>query len=118
MNIQELRDYCLNKKGTIETYPFDETTMVMKVGSKMYCLADIEHIPFSFTVKCDPERAIDLREQYQEVTPGYHCNKKHWNTVTPSGELRENELYKLIDHSYDLVYSSLKKSEKAEIETL
>ncbi len=118
MNIQDLRDYCLRKKGVTEGFPFDETTLVLKVGSKMFCITDLESVPFGLTLKCDPERAIELRERYTEITPGYHCNKKHWNTIIPEGEVPEKEIYELIDHSYELVYNSLKKAEKAEIEAL
>lgn len=112
MNIEELREYCLTKKGAEETFPFDSETLVFKVGGKAFLLTGIESKPVSFNVKCDPELAIELRERYDCVKPGYHMNKKHWNTVTADGSVPDRQLHEWIDHSYDLVVSSLPKKEQ------
>lgn len=106
MNIEELRDYCLQKSGVEESFPFGELTIVFKVGNKIFLLAGLEE-GNRFNAKCDPGRAIELRELYDEVTPGYHMNKKHWNTVDMEGRLTQKQLHEMIDHSYDLVFRSL-----------
>jgi predicted DNA-binding protein (MmcQ/YjbR family) len=104
MNIENLRDYCLAKPGTEESFPFGPNTLVFKIKGKIYLLASLESIPLQFNVKCDPEKAIDLRDQYpHSVLPGYHMNKKHWNTVICTGEVPLKELLNMIDESYDLV---------------
>jgi len=108
MNIEELRDYCLDKPGTTEGLPFGEETLVFKVGGKIFLLIGLEQAT-SFNAKCDPERAIELRDQYHEIIPGYHMNKKHWNTVNMDGELKPALIRELIDHSYELVLKSLPK---------
>ncbi len=118
MNLEELTQFCTNLKGATFDFPFDETTMVFRIGGKMFCLADTEDIPFRFNLKCDPEYAIELRERYETITPGYHCNKKHWNTIEPNARIKRELIYELIEHSYKLVYNSLKKSQKEEIEKL
>ncbi|MEH6306069.1 MmcQ/YjbR family DNA-binding protein [Olivibacter sp. CPCC 100613] len=108
MNIEELRTYCLSKKGVNEGFPFGPDTLVFKVADKVFLLTGLDAQPLSFNVKCDPERAIELREQFpSSVLPGYHMNKKHWNTVKANGELSLKQLKELIDHSYELVYNSL-----------
>ncbi|MFA6469804.1 MAG: MmcQ/YjbR family DNA-binding protein [Bacteroidota bacterium] len=103
-----MRDYCLSKEGNItEEFPFDEETLVFKVFGKMFLLTNVSEIPLSLNLKCDPERAIELRERYPAVSPGYHMNKKFWNTVTADGSLPEKALYELIDHSFDEVMKKL-----------
>lgn len=114
MNIEELREYCLQKKGAEESFPFGELTMVYKVGEKIFLLAGLEE-GNSFNAKCDPDRAIEWRELYDEVIPGYHMNKKHWNTVYMNGRLTLKQLHEMIDHSYDLVIRSLPQKIQAEI---
>jgi predicted DNA-binding protein (MmcQ/YjbR family) len=114
MNIEQIREYCLSKSGVSESLPFDDVTLVMKVGSKMFALIDMEG-PFSTNLKCDPEEAIELRERYNSVIPGYHMNKKHWNTVMLDGSIPVKLLFEWIDHSYLLVLKSLKKAEQAKI---
>ncbi len=111
MNIEEFREYCLSKKGVTESFPFDETTLVFKVMGKMFALTDTED-DFSINLKCDPEKAIELREQYPIVQPGYHMNKKHWNTIYIDGSISDEELKIWIDDSYRLVVSSLPKKER------
>lgn len=114
MNIEELRDYCLQKPGVTEGFPFGEQTLVLKVGEKIFIIAGLAE-GNQFNAKCDPDRAVELREQYDEVTPGYHMNKKHWNTVRMDGRLGARLLRELIDHSYELVLASLPKKLQTEI---
>lgn len=114
MNIEELRDYCLQKQGSTEGFPFGEDTLVFKVGEKVFLLCSLVN-GNRFNAKCDPERAIEWREQYEEIIPGYHMNKKHWNTVFMDGRLTMRQLQELIDHSYDLVFNSLPKKKQEEI---
>jgi predicted DNA-binding protein (MmcQ/YjbR family) len=115
MNIEEFRDYCLQKKGVREELPFDEFTLCFKVGGKIFALTDIESKPLSFNLKCDPDRAITLRERYDCVKPGYHMNKKHWNTIVADGSVSRIVLQDWIDHSYDLVVSSIPKAERQQL---
>jgi len=115
MNISDFRDYCLSKKGATESFPFDEKTLVFKVG-KMFALTDIEGFN-SINLKCNPERAIDLRETFQGVAPGYHMNKTHWNTVSVNSDVPEKLILDLIDHSYELVFQSLTKKQRDELST-
>lgn len=117
LNIEELRDYCLAKPGVTEGLPFGEDTLVFKVGEKLFLLTSISNSS-SFNVKCDPEWAVELRERYSEVRPGYHMNKKHWNTVQTDGSLNRKQLCEMIDHSYALVLKSLPKAIQAEIADL
>ncbi|MEO6149419.1 MAG: MmcQ/YjbR family DNA-binding protein [Mucilaginibacter sp.] len=114
MNVEELRDYCLEKPGVTEGFPFGEDTLVFKVGEKLFLLTGLEQGD-RFNVKCDPELAIDLRERHPEVKPGYHMNKAHWNTVFMNGSLTRKQLHEMIDHSYDLIFKSLPKKLQAEI---
>ncbi|MCM5662376.1 MmcQ/YjbR family DNA-binding protein [Galbibacter mesophilus] len=113
MNIESLYQYCLSKKGATEHFPFDETTLVFKVGGKMFALCGLERWENgdkSINLKCDPVWAEELRENYESIRPGYHMSKKHWNTVAAdSPEISPSFLRELIDHSYDLVVKSLPK---------
>jgi predicted DNA-binding protein (MmcQ/YjbR family) len=114
MHLDEILQFCLQLKGTTEHFPFDQKTLVFKVMGKMYALIDVEK-PDSMNLKCDPERAIELRERYACVLPGWHMSKKHWNTVLLNNELNTNELQELIVHSYELVVSSLPKKLQHEL---
>ena len=114
MNIEELRDYCLQKNQVTEGFPFGEDTLVFKVGGKLFLLIGLEESD-RFNVKCDPELAIELRERHPEVKPGYHMNKAHWNTVYMDGNLTQKQLRDMIDHSYEQVIKSLPKKIRAEI---
>lgn len=114
MNIEELRLYCLSKKGVTEDFPFDETTLVFKVMDKMFALTDLEG-QFSVNLKCDPDKAIELREKHSAVQPGYHMNKKHWNTVYVDGSVSEEQIKSWINDSYNLVVNKLTKAKKAEL---
>jgi predicted DNA-binding protein (MmcQ/YjbR family) len=114
MNIEEFREFCLSKKGVTESFPFDETTLVFKVIGKMFALTDTED-DFSINLKCDPEKAIELREKYPSVQPGYHMNKKYWNTIYIDGSIGDGELKSLIDDSYNLVVRSLPKMDRLKL---
>ncbi|MFT5249641.1 MAG: putative DNA-binding protein (MmcQ/YjbR family) [bacterium] len=116
MNIEEFRDYCLSKKGVTESFPFNEQTLVFKVMGKMFALSGLENQPAKANLKCDPEKAIRLREEYDGlITPGYHMSKLHWNTVVLEMNIPHTLLLELIDHSYDLVVSKLTKKLKEEL---
>lgn len=112
MNVEEVRQYCLSKKGATEDLPFDEVTLVFKVMGKMFALTGLDAAECSVNLKCDPERALQLREAHGDITPGYHMNKKHWNTVYCERELDTDFLEELIDHSYDLVVAGLRKKDR------
>lgn len=110
MTFDELRDYCLSKPATTESFPFDETTLVFKVSGKLFALSDMEARPMRVSLKCDPERAVDLRELHAAIQPAFHMNKRHWNTVTSDGSLRDSVIRELIDHSYERVVAGLPKA--------
>lgn len=117
MNIEEYREYCISKKGVTEEFPFDKSTLVFKVMGKMFALTSVDNFD-SVNLKCKPEAAIQLREQYNGVIPGYHMNKKHWNTVSVLGDVTDTLLKKWIDHSYELVVKGLTKRLKLELEEM
>ena len=106
MDIEEIRAYCLTKKGVEEGFPFGDTTLVLKVGGKIFVLINLDG-DHSMNLKCEPGRAIELREVYPAIIPGFHMNKKHWNTVVLDGSLSKRLIMDMIDHSYDLVFRSL-----------
>ena len=115
MNVEEYRDYCLSKDFVTESFPFDSSTLVFKVGGKMFALSGID--PFvSVNLKCDPERAVEFRETYNGIKPGWHMNKKHWNTVAIDSDVPYQLLQELIDHSYELVFQSLTKKLRHELQ--
>jgi len=108
MTAEDIRKYCLKKRGKItEGFPFGEEVLVFKVNGKVFLLLMIDDRPLSMNLKCDPELAIELRERYESVRPGYHMNKKHWNTVTLDGSVPPAEVRQMIDHSHELVVRSL-----------
>jgi predicted DNA-binding protein (MmcQ/YjbR family) len=111
MNIESLREYCLSKAGTEESLPFGPDTLVYKVKGKIFLITSLDEERLSFNVKCDPGLAIELREQYSCVLPGYHMNKKHWNTIVVDGSVSSKQLKEWIDHSYDLVNKIHKKQQ-------
>ena len=106
MNIEEFTEYCLSKPGVTEEFPFDETTLVFKVMGKMFALTNLDG-DWSLSLKCDPERAIELREQYPAIQAAYHMNKTHWNSVYMDGSLSQKLVLDLVDHSYQLVVDKL-----------
>ena len=110
MNLAQFREYCLSKPRATEGTPFGPDVLVFKVGLKMFALAALDEMPTTANLKCDPDWALDLRDHYEEVRPGYHMNKKHWNTVEIEGTIPDAQLRKMIDHSYDLVVETLPKS--------
>ncbi len=116
MNFDTFYTHCMSKPGVEETFPFDKNTLVMKVKGKMFALTGIDNEHFKVNLKCDPDRSIELREAYEEVQPGYHMSKKHWNTVDGEGDLPDELFLQLIDHSYDLVVSKLPKKIREEME--
>lgn len=118
MNVEIFRNYCLSKKGVTEEFPFDEETLVFKVMGKMFALSGLEHVPFQISLKCDPERSMILREEFDgRITGAYHMNKKHWNTIIPE-TLPPPLVKELIDHSYDLVVSGLSGRQQQELKNL
>jgi predicted DNA-binding protein (MmcQ/YjbR family) len=119
MNIEEFRNYCMGKKGVTEEFPFDETTLVFKVMGKMFALTSLDRIPLQASLKCDPERALELRETYDgRITAAYHMNKAHWNALDLEENLPPNLIRELVDHSYDLVVAGLTKKLRADLEGL
>lgn len=114
MNIEELRNYCLGKRGVTEDFPFDETTLVFKVMGKMFALTDIES-ELSVNMKCNPENCMKRKEEYDSVLPGYHMNKKYWITVLVDGSIPDSNIYHWIDESYNLVVSKLTKKQQSEL---
>ena len=122
MNIESYREYCLQKPGTTEHFPFNEDTLVFKVMGKMYALSSLmswENGELRINLKCDPEEAILLREKYPEsILPGYHMNKQLWNTVVLNGELTPKQVQQFIDDSYALIVNSLTKKLKEELKRL
>jgi predicted DNA-binding protein (MmcQ/YjbR family) len=115
MTLDDFRTYCLNKPFVTEGFPFDKNTLVFKVSGKMFVLTDVELFD-SVNLKADPEQAIEQRERYTGVKPGYHMNKKHWNTVSVNVDVPDNVIYTMVDDSYRLVYKTIPKNIRNEIE--
>ena len=111
MDIEKFREYCLAKKGVTESFPFDKTTLVLKVLEKMFALGNLDG-DLSINLKCNPEKAIELREKYPSVKPGYHMSKKHWNTIEINGSISSEKIQEWIDESYNLVVSKMTKKQK------
>lgn len=118
MNIEELREYCLSLKGTTECLPFDDVTLVLKVQGKMFALIPLDNPETQIALKCDPEKAIALREAYSAIVPAWHFNKKHWNTVFIQPQISKDLLCELILHSYELVVSGLTKKLREELQEM
>ena len=118
MNLETFYEYCLSKKGVTEHFPFDEETLVFKVGGKMFALSSLNQwekgIP-SVNLKCNPEYAEELRAQNDDIKPGFHASKKHWNTIEINCDVPDSLVKDLIDHSYELVFKSLTKKVQTEI---
>jgi predicted DNA-binding protein (MmcQ/YjbR family) len=114
-SVEDIRNYCLSKVGVHESFPFNDTALVFKVGDKMFALLDLSDENRGISIKCDPELALELREQYSEVTPAYHFNKKHWNTVDLSGNVNKELLTRWIDYSYELAFGKLTKKMRREL---
>jgi len=103
MDLAEFREYCLSKPQATEGTPFGPDTLVFKVGGKIFAITSLDEVPARANLKCDPDLALELRDRYEQVHPGYHMNKKHWNTVELESGIPDGEIRKMIDHSYDLV---------------
>jgi len=117
MNIEDLREYCLSKKGVTEDLPFGNDTLVFRLMNKIFVLANLEG-ELQINLKCNPVWAIELREEYPVIIPGYHMNKQHWNTIIMDGSLNRKLVFSLIDHSYDLIFDGLPKGKKEELKNL
>jgi predicted DNA-binding protein (MmcQ/YjbR family) len=115
MNLPQILEHCRNKRGVSEDFPFDESTLTIRVGSRIFLLTDIHSDPLRINLKCDPLIAMDLRDEFNAITPGYHMNKVHWNTVALDGTVPDERARWMIDHSYDLVFKKLKKAERDRI---
>ena len=118
MNLETFYEYCLSKNGVTEHFPFDEETLVFKVGGKMFALSSLnqwEKATPSVNLKCNPEYAEELRAQYDDIKPGWHMSKIHWNTIGINRDVPDSLIKELIDHSYDLVFSNLTKKSQTEI---
>jgi len=115
MTLDTFLQFCDTLPGTEQTFPFNETTLVMKAGGKMYALADITEFK-SINVKCDPDEALELRERYEAVRPGYHMSKKHWNTVMLDGSIPQKEILQWIRNSYDLIIQSLPAAQRRQLD--
>lgn len=112
MHVEQLRNHCITKKGVTEHFPFDNNTLVFKVMNKMFALTGLdswEKNEAKVNLKCDPEESLELRSEYESINPGWHMNKKHWNTVTLNNDVSDEFAFELIDHSYDLIVKSLTK---------
>jgi len=118
MNIESLRNYCLSKNGVTESFPFDKSTLVFKVMGKMFALTDLEDEILTVNLKCNPENTIRLREEFPAIQPGYHMNKKHWNTIFIDGSIPDEQIFQWIDDSYDLVVTTLSRKLLHELKRL
>jgi predicted DNA-binding protein (MmcQ/YjbR family) len=115
MDLSKFREYCLSKPDATEGTPFGPDVLVFKVGGKIFALASLDEVPATANLKCDPDLALELRDRYEQVTPGYHMNKKHWNTVEIESGIPDVELRKMIDHSYELVVKSLPRKAREKL---
>ena len=115
MNVESLREYCLSKKSVTEDFPFGETTLVFRVKEKIFLLVALDADPLQFNAKCNPEKATGLREEYDAIKPGYHMNKKHWNTIVIDGSIPNKLVKEMIDDSYNLIVQSLPKKSREEL---
>lgn len=115
MNTTSLYAYLQSKAHVVEDFPFGDDVLVLKVGGKMFAAMNLEETPSRINLKCDPERALLLREEHQDILPGYHMNKKHWNTVVLTGDVPSDLVRRMIDESYDLVVASLTRKKREEL---
>ncbi|MFL6514575.1 MAG: MmcQ/YjbR family DNA-binding protein [Chthoniobacterales bacterium] len=115
VDVETFREYCLARPRASESLPFGEDVLVFKVGGKIFALASLDEIPTTVNLKCDPDLALELRDRFEQVQPGYHMSKKHWNTVEIGSGLPDSELRKMVDHSYELVVNSLPKTARTKL---
>jgi predicted DNA-binding protein (MmcQ/YjbR family) len=113
MELGTIRDYCLSKKCSTEDFPFDDTTLVFRIAGKIFAFLNTQSIPLKISLKSEPEKAIQLREEYSFITPGYHLNKKYWNTIELSGEESDQFYFSLVDESYNLIFSGLTAKQRS-----
>ena len=118
MHVEDLREYCLSKKGANEEFPFDDVTLCFKVMNKIFAIVPLDDEQLKINLKCDPAYAIELRESHPEVQPGFHMNKKHWNTVFCDDGLKDKLLRSFVDHSYDMVVKGMRKVDRLALEEL
>ncbi len=118
MNIDSYIEYCKEKEGTSLDFPFGENVMVIKVGRKMFVLIKNTENPPKMTLKCDPDKSVELRNKYKAIKPGYHMNKRNWNTIDMDGSVPDEEIYNMIDESYELVIQTLSKAKRQKIEAM
>ena len=118
MKFESLREYLLNKRGSYEDFPFGPSVIVFKVMGKMFALVPLDETSPRINLKCDPELALHLREAYESVLPGYHMNKRHWNTVILDGPMPDSDLMAMIDDSYELMVNGLKKADRLKLENV
>src|SRR5947209_18991034 len=116
MDVESVREYCISRKGATEDMPFGEEVVVFRAGGKIFALLSLFATPSSVNLKCDPEKAMELRAQYDDVQPGYHMNKKHWNTILLEGDVPAKAIRALIDHSYELIVKGLSKAERERLQ--
>ena len=117
MNLEDFREYCLSLPAVTESTPFGEDVLVFKVANKIFALTGLDEVPPTTNLKCDPDLALELRDRYEQVRPGYHMNKRHWNTITLESGIPSAEIRKMIDHSYDLVVQSLPKAARKKLKS-
>ncbi|GHV12550.1 hypothetical protein FACS1894162_8600 [Bacteroidia bacterium] len=114
MNVEQLHEFCISLKGATESFPFDDVSLVMKVENKMFALIPLDRPELQISVKCDPEKAIELREHYHAVEPAWHFNKKYWNTIYPNRDMNDETVKQWIRHSIDEVMKKLPKQVRDE----
>lgn len=115
MDIVSLREYCISKSDVTESFPFNDTALVFKVAGKMFALLDLSEDSRGLTLKCDPELALELRENYTDVAPAYHFNKQHWNNINLNGNISDRNIQNWIDHSYRIVVESLPRLKREQL---
>ncbi len=115
LNVETIREYCIQKPFTTEEFPFDDVTLIFKVGGKMFAMIPLDEPRLVISLKCSPERSVELREKYDSIQPAYHMNKRHWNMIFIDGSVPKELIIELIDHSYDLVFNKLPRKKQSEL---
>lgn len=115
LNVETIREYCIQKPFTTEEFPFDDVTLIFKVGGKMFAMIPLDNPRLVVSLKCSPERSVELREKYDSIQPAYHMNKRHWNMIFIDGSVPKELIIELIDHSYDLVFNKLPRKKQSEL---
>ncbi|HOG20067.1 MAG TPA: MmcQ/YjbR family DNA-binding protein [Salinivirgaceae bacterium] len=115
LNVETIHEYCIQKPFTTEEFPFDDVTLIFKVGGKMFAMIPLDEPRLVISLKCSPERSVELREKYDSIQPAYHMNKRHWNMIFIDGSVPKKLIVELIDHSYDLVFNKLPRKKQSEL---